>query len=440
MTRTTRTITAIGVALALFLLGGIGVLRRPTPAPAAPAPVPEQGRLLAATSGTGLAATVTSLQERLRRSPDDAAAMATLGLAYVQQARVTVDPALYAKAEDLLRRAAPAVAPDDASAQIGLASLAAARHDFGASLRSARRATAIAPYDGAAYGVLGDALLELGRYPAAFRAFQRMVDVEPGLASYARVAYARELQGDIAGAEEALEIASGVAPSADDEAFVWFHLGELASRRGAPRAAADAYGQAAGFAPDWVAPRAGLARVAWTRGDRAGAIDAMRAVVAELPLSEHLTTLGEMLRATGDAAGARAQFDVLRAQAALLADGGVNVDLEIAIAEASHGDARSAVRAAAAEWERRHSIHVADAYAWALHAAGRDAAAWPLVRHALSLGTRDASLEYHAGMIAAGRGDRAAAVSHLERALAMNPWFSIAGADEARRTLRELGP
>ncbi|HYJ61821.1 MAG TPA: hypothetical protein VE032_10200, partial [Actinomycetota bacterium] len=140
MTRTTRILTAAGVAAVLFLLGGIGVLRRPAATPSALSPVPEQGRLLAATSGTGLEATVASLQERLRRTPDDAGAQAALGLAYVQQARVTVDPALYAKAEALLRRAAPAVAPEDASAQIGLASLAAARHDFAASLRFARRA------------------------------------------------------------------------------------------------------------------------------------------------------------------------------------------------------------------------------------------------------------------------------------------------------------
>jgi len=438
MTRTTRLTAATAVAIVLFLAGALGIVRRPAAEPAALGPVPAQDRLLAATNGSSLEATVASLQERLRRDPDDAETEAALGLANVQLARVTADPSRYEDAEALLRRAAPAMREGDASAQIGLASLAAARHDFGASLRFARRAAAIAPYDGAVYGVLGDALLELGRYPAAFRTFQRMVDLEPGLASYARVSYARELQGDVTGAEQALAFASGVAPSADDEAFVWFHLGELAWGRGAIGTAAAAYRQAAGFAPSWVAPRAGLARVAWARGDRAAAIAGMREVVARLPLPEHLTTLAEMLSATGDDAGASAQFAVLRAQAALLADAGVNTDLEIALFEATHGDPRAAVRAAAAEWERRRSIHVADAYAWALHAAGRDEAATPLLQRAMSLGTRSASLEYHAGAIALALDDRTGARQHLRAALAINPWFSIAGAADARAKLREL--
>ena len=49
------------------------------------------------------------------------------------------------------------------------------------------------------YGVIGDAQIELGRYHAAFATFERMVSLKPNLASYARIAYARELSGDTAG-------------------------------------------------------------------------------------------------------------------------------------------------------------------------------------------------------------------------------------------------
>jgi tetratricopeptide (TPR) repeat protein len=286
------------------------------------------------------------------------------------------------------------------------------------------------------YGVMGDALLELGRYPAAFRAFQRFVDIEPGLAAYARVSYARELQGDLAGARRALQAATGVAGSPEDAAFAWFQLGELAWNRGDVAAAADAYRTAEGFAPTWVPPQAGLARVAWARGDLDVAIARARDVATRLPLVEHVVLLGDLLTVAGDREGARAQYDVAQAEAALLRANGVDVDLELALFEADHGDPRAALRAARAEWARRRSVHVADAYAWALHAVGRDEDAARLEDLALRLGTRSALFRYHAGMIALAAGRRIDGLAHLRVALDLNPSFSIVGAAEARAALR----
>ena len=68
---------------------------------------------------------------------------------------------------------------------MGLAALAAARHDFAAALRYGRQARQVDPYDGNVYGVIGDAQLELGRYDEAFATFQTMVDTLPSLSSYA---------------------------------------------------------------------------------------------------------------------------------------------------------------------------------------------------------------------------------------------------------------
>ena len=58
---------------------------------------------------------------------------------------------------------------------------------------------------------------------------------------------------------------------------------------------------------------------------------------------------------------------------------------------------------------------------------------------ALKLGTQDARLFDHAGMIDQRLGDRAAARTRLSRALAINPNFSLRDADEARRALAALG-
>ena len=80
----------------------------------------------------------------------------------------------------------------------------------------------------------------------------------------------------------------------------------------------------------------------------------------------------------------------------------MNTDLEIALFEADHagpGSARAALRAARAEWEKRTSVHVADALAWALYANGRYREAAAASEQALRLGTRNALFLFHAGMI-----------------------------------------
>src|SRR5439155_23350959 len=76
------------------------------------------------------------------------------------------------------------------------------------------------PTTAGVYGVVGDAEIELGRYPQAFASFDRMTALKPSLASYARVSYARELLGDPAGAGRAMELASSAAVG-EREAYAW---------------------------------------------------------------------------------------------------------------------------------------------------------------------------------------------------------------------------
>ena len=78
---------------------------------------------------------------------------------------------------------------------------------FATALALRRRAEKLLPGSSRPYGVIGDALVELGRYDAAFAAFERMVTLRPSLASYARIAYARELLGDRDGAAAAMRLA-----------------------------------------------------------------------------------------------------------------------------------------------------------------------------------------------------------------------------------------
>ena len=427
------------LAVGLFLAGAVAITRGGTETAEPAVAAPDAATLLAPGTTDSLEDTIASLQTRLRERPDDWRSFASLGLAYVQQARITADPSSYPRAEAALRRSLDLQTQDNVDAMVGMAALAAARHDFEVALEWGERARKINPYDASVYGVIGDAQVELGRYHDAFATFQTMVDTRPDLASYARVSYARELQGDVAGAIEAMEGAESFAGTPADRAWVAYQLGELSFHAGRLGEAAAHYRRGAQLAPAYVPPQAGLARVAWARGDVQGAIDRYLEVTARYPSPEYVIALGELYEAAGEPDLAREQFELVATIQQLLTVNGVNVDLELSLYEADHGDPAEALATARAEWDRRRSIHVADALAWALHANGRDREAARYAAKALSLGTRDALFLFHAGMIQLRLGDRDAARTLLADALDTNPFFSIRYSAVASDTLRSLG-
>jgi tetratricopeptide (TPR) repeat protein len=428
------------LAVALFLAGGVALTRgADDPAATAAPAAPGAASLLAPGAAGSLEGTIAALQSRLKVLPDDGRSYASLGLAYVQQARVTADPGYYPRAEAALRRSLDLQPQDNVAAMVGMASLTAARHDFTAALGWGERARRVNPYDASVYGVIGDAQVELGRYDDAFASFQIMVDTRPDLSSYARVSYARELQGDVAGAIRAMRGAEAFASSPADRAWAANQLGELLFSSGRIGPAAEQYRRAAQLAPEFVPPQAGLAKVAWARGDLQGAIARSIEVTRRYPSPEYVIALGDLYEAAGEPELAQQQYDLVHTIQTLFTSNGVNIDLELSLFQADHGDAAAALRTARAEWNRRHSIHVADALAWALHANGRDREALRLSDEARSLGTRNALFSFHAGMIRLGLGDREAARRLLASALDTNPAFSILHAAEARQTLRSLG-
>jgi tetratricopeptide (TPR) repeat protein len=129
----------------------------------------------------------------------------------------------------------------------------------------------------------------------------------------------------------------------------------------------------------------------------------------------------------------------VRAIQQLNTSAGMNVDMEMALFNADHGtDPAQVVPQARAAYDARPSIYGADTLAWALYRAGNYAEAQEYSQEALRLGTRDAMLHYHAGMIAYALEDLPLARHHLQQALTINPNFSIRYALQARALLAEL--
>jgi tetratricopeptide (TPR) repeat protein len=327
---------------------------------------------------------------------------AQLAGAYLQKVRETGDPSFYVRADGVLTSAL-ARGSDDPAELIQAATLAAGRHDFDGALRFAERARSLEPDSIAALPVMVDALVELGRYGEAERTLQQLIDRKPTLAAYARVSYFRELHGDLAGAADAMAGAvSAGSGAAENLAYVRTLLGDLELARGRLAAARRAYGLALASVPGYVPALAGRARLTAAEGDLAGAIARWKEVTTLLPLPEYAIELGEAELAAGRGAAGRRDLALVDAQRALLAEAGVNSDLEFARFAADHRDPERAVELARAAWREAPSVRSADALGWALTRAGRADEGIRWARRALRLGSLDPTFRYHAGIAAGG--------------------------------------
>jgi tetratricopeptide (TPR) repeat protein len=383
---------------------------------------------------------VEDAQARLLRAPDDPRLMTQLASAYLQRARETGDPTYYPKADGLLATAY-AHLPADADVAIAEGSLALSRHDFAAALEWGRRAVALGPARSAAYGVLVDAQVELGRYEEAIATAQRMIDLRPDLSSYTRISYLRELHGDLAGAIDAMRLAIQAGPMVG-EATAWcdVQLGNLYFAQGDLDEAERAYVRSLRRVDAYAHGNAALARVRAARGDLVGAATLYERATARLPLPDYVGALGDVYARQGKADAAERDYALLEAERRLLIANGVRVDADLALFDADHGrDVARAVRVARAEFEIRPSVHVADILAWAELQNGNVAGALRHSADALRLGSRDPLLLYHAGVIAQTAGDDARARTLLQRVHDMNPHFSVLWADDLARRLSDLG-
>lgn len=414
-------------AVCAALLTATALLRAPAPTPVMNLPVQP-----------GSQDALSMAQERVQNRPQDANALSGLGWAWLARVREVGDAGGYAQAQQAFTSAL-ALDAQNVDGMLGMGALALGRHQFDDALRWGERAQTANPFKAQAFGVRGDALLETGRYDEAAQVFQRMIDLRPDVASYSRVSYLRELHGDLPGAIDAMQRAvSASNESAESGLWARHQLGLLHFISGDVVAAQAAFEQVLLVQPKHAHALAGLARVRVAQGDLDAAVQLLTTASAQLPLAEFAISLGEVQLARGDATAASQQFGLARAIAQLDASAGVDVDLDLALFEADHGDAARAVVMARAAQARRPGILADHALAWALQGAGQPGAAQAAITRALRTGSRDATLHYHAAVIAQTNGDVAAARAHAQQALADQPEFHPLLAPAARALLASL--
>jgi tetratricopeptide (TPR) repeat protein len=271
--------------------------------------------------------------------------------------------------------------------------------------------------------------------------FQRAVDLRPDLSAFIRVAYARELHGDIEGAREAMESAvEAGGPRGENAAYARLQLGHLLFGAGDLDGAETRYEDSLEAFPGYVHALAGLARVHAARGEYDEAIALYEDVTARQPVFEYVAALGDTYTAAGDTVAAERQYHLVGAIDQLYRTNGVNTDLESAIFLADRDERLDdAVSQATAIYTAQPgSVRAADAVAWTLHKSGRSAEGLEYARQSLRLGTLDNNSRFHTAMIERAAGDPARARGLLQQIADTNPMFSLLHAAEAADTLAEL--
>jgi tetratricopeptide (TPR) repeat protein len=330
----------------------------------------------------------------------------------------------------------------------GLAMLAEveyANHNFAAARDHALRLVELDPAKSYSHQILGDAQLELGEYEKATEAFRRMKSLSGiTVSSETRLARLAFLQGNVDAAQTHLSAALAAATNSDSprrETLAWcqWQLGELKFAVGDYKAAEQNYRDSLKTFPDYYRALAGLASARAAQDDLREAIEGFERVTRIVPDPVFIATLGDLYKLAGREKESEAQYRLVEQIARLNAMNGALYNRQLALFRADHDmNSEEAYAEAVKEYELRQDIYGADAVAWTALKDGKLGEAQAKMKEALRLGTKDAKLYYHAGMIARRTGNTTAARDYLKRALALNPRFDPLQSALAREALAAL--
>ena len=395
-----------------------------------------------AMAGSANAATdalIRSAQAAVKLHPDSASYFTNLALAYIQKERETSDVTYYTLADGALQGALR-LDPSNYAAINAEAWVALGRHDFARAAALAHQAIALNRYDSANYGTLGDAESNLGNYQAMAAAYQQMVNLKPGLASYNRASYARWLYGDLRNATRYMLMAIH-AGSTQRENVAWCQsqLGDDYFNAGFVVAAEYQYRAALRTFPHYARALAGLATVEAALGHPRSAIHYYQQAIVAVPLPQYVIGLGDLYTSLGNRKAAARQYALISFMNRIFTVNHVRFGIELAQFDADHNtNLAGALRIARDTARERHDVQTMDTLAWVLYKNGRYAQAWKAEKQALRLGTHFAPYYFHAGMIQAALGNVTEAQSYLSSALMLNPNFSVLYVPVARAELAHL--
>ena len=384
---------------------------------------------------------ISFFERRAVEDPYSAADQSELARRFLRRARSTGSHDDVLRAERAARRSLVLRTQHNAGTFAVLAAALLEQHRFVEARSVAMQLVEVEGENPAYRAMLGEIELELGDYDAARVMFGSVatsrthLDVAPRLARWeeinGRPGTARALL--VASRDEALRRAE-----LPREQAAWFHLrlADLDLRQGRLDSADAAIRAGLMLLPGDYRLLTALARVDAARENWPRAIEHGEAAMATVLEPATLGLLSDVYGAAGDTALAAEYADAAvislataagafhRAESLFLLDRGRRI---VTIQAQAVEDLRT-----------RRDIYGYDLLAWALHKQGRHAAARETMTSALRMGTRDALLFYHAGMIERALGNDDAARRHLRDAIDVAASFHPVHAVTARATLDSI--
>ncbi|PHI20699.1 hypothetical protein CEQ90_06515 [Lewinellaceae bacterium SD302] len=277
------------------------------------------------------------LSSKLRtEDPNAVEPRITIAKIFINEARVTGEHGhYYPAALKLLNEALELNASLDKNLEFDAlatkASVQLSQHEFEDARKTAKAAIAINPRNAQVYGALVDANVELGRYEEAVAMADKMTSIRPDLRSYSRVAYLREIHGDVDGSIEALQAAIKAGyPGYESTAWARLTLGELYQRYGMADKAKDQFQRILVERPNYPFALAGLADLRMDNGEYDKAERLLDSAAAIIPEVGFYVQLAEIYKKGGRQEELEAINKEIMAMLQDDVDSGHNMDMEYA--------------------------------------------------------------------------------------------------------------
>ncbi len=386
---------------------------------------------------------ISTYEAEVRNTPDSFLLLRLLAGQYLKRFRERADVEDLLRAEQASRQALSLQSHRDRASSMILASALLSQHRFGPALQVITEAQTFAPDDPNLTALSASIQMELGHYETTEHLLQTLTQSTENSGHNAIRARYLELTGDLATARDLLNAATEQMDafySNSAETRAWFHVrsGDLSFAAGELPLAEQRYQEALNLFPQDTAALTGLARLYTAQHRWQEALDVANRGIEWVPLLETLAYKADAQRALRDADGVMETEGLMEVVAHLSKVQGI-YDRALAVYYVDHGiHLPEALEIARREVLVRDDIYAEDTLAWAAAANHRWKEAQQAVQQATRLGTQDALILFHAGMIAKECGDRPTAILHLTQALKLNPQFHHRYADEARQALSNL--
>jgi tetratricopeptide (TPR) repeat protein len=341
------------------------------------------------------------LQLNLQKKPSDIRSQIALVSLYINEGRVTGDFDYYNAAAMTGIKKILDIDPDHFEALTFQSTIQLSEHQFEAALKTADKVKSLYPYNAYVYGLITDAQVELGNYEAAINAAEQMISLRPDIRSYSRIAYIREIHGDLNGAVEAMQLAVDAgAPGEESTAWCRFQLGRLFEHLDDWKSAEEQYQLALKFRENYAPAINGMGNVAMEHKNYKNAIAFYSKADAIVSDHSSMEGLAAAYEATGEKnLAASVRKEIFLKMKNYSGDGlrpkteGQNEDHEMAHACIGIGDLQTALKYALVEQKRRPgNIEVNETVATIYAKMQKYEEALPFIKTALSTKSRNPEL------------------------------------------------